>query len=211
MILLIDKPKGITSFDIIRILRKKLGIRKLGHAGTLDPIATGLMIIATESDTKKLNKFLKLDKIYEAEILLGIKTDSGDITGKIIKKQEPENINLNKIKNLKGNIKLKVPYYSAIKYKGKPLYKYARKGEFINIYKIMHIYWIKNIKLNKSILKIKLKVKSGTYIRSIAEEIGRRFGTVATVKELRRTQIGRYKIEEAMTLKSGANYYPKAI
>ncbi|KKW12680.1 MAG: tRNA pseudouridine synthase B, partial [Parcubacteria group bacterium GW2011_GWA2_49_9] len=83
-VLLIDKPKGITSFDCIRILRKELGIRKMGHAGTLDPMATGLMIIGVGDGTKKLHEFLKLDKTYEAEILLGIRTDTGDVTGNVV-------------------------------------------------------------------------------------------------------------------------------
>lgn len=201
-ILLIDKPKGITSFDVIRILRKKLGIHKMGHAGTLDPLATGLMIIATGSKTKELNNFLKLDKIYIADILLGTQTDTGDITGKIIKKKKVKNIDINKIKNLKGDIKLLVPYYSAIKHKGKPLYKYARENKKIKIKKDMFIYYLKIISLKDNILKIKIKVKSGTYIRSIAEEIGRQLGTVATIKNLRRIQIGEYKIKKAMTLQS---------
>ena len=87
-ILLIDKPKGITSFDCIRILRRKLGVRKMGHAGTLDPMATGLMIISVGEGTKRLQELLKLPKVYEAEILFGIKTDTGDITGKILEESK---------------------------------------------------------------------------------------------------------------------------
>ena len=135
MILLIDKPAGITSFDCIRILRKKLGVRKMGHAGTLDPMATGLMIIGVGEGTKKLQNFLKLDKIYEAEILLGVSTDTGDITGKILKELRIKNYELseeeieNALDGMVGKLELSVPAYSAIKRGGEPLYRKARRGE----------------------------------------------------------------------------------
>src|SRR3989344_3968101 len=120
MILLVDKPQGITSFDCIRILRRKLGVRKMGHAGTLDPMATGLMIIGVGEGTKKLQDFLKLDKTYEAEILLGVSTDTGDITGKILKKVGMMNYELREegikeiLRGMVGKLQLPVPAYSAI-------------------------------------------------------------------------------------------------
>ncbi|HBV00847.1 MAG TPA: hypothetical protein DEF00_00435 [Candidatus Taylorbacteria bacterium] len=138
MILLVDKPQGITSFDCIRILRRKLGVRKMGHAGTLDPMATGLMIIGVGEGTKKLQDFLKLDKTYKAEILLGVSTDTGDITGKILKELGSMNYELWKgkeaeikkiLEGMVGKLSLPVPAYSAIKRGGEPLYKKARRGE----------------------------------------------------------------------------------
>ena len=128
-IILIDKPKGITSFDVIRIIKKKYNIQKAGHAGTLDPNATGLMIIGIGNGTKKLNQYLKLDKVYNASILIGISTDTFDIDGKIINNQNIEKINLKNIKkelkNLIGKINLQVPIYSSIKINGQRLYKIA--------------------------------------------------------------------------------------
>lgn len=201
-IILIDKPKGFTSFDIIRVLRKKLGIRKMGHGGTLDPLATGLMIIGINKGTKELNSLLKLSKKYEAEILFGIQTDTGDITGKtIIEKEAPkltEKEVANVLKNMIGDIELSVPIYSAIKKQGKPLYEYARKGKEIDVpKKIMHIIDNELISLNGVVAVIKFNVKSGTYIRSIAEELGRKLHTVATLKNLRRTSIGDFSVNNA--------------
>ena len=130
MIILIDKPKGITSFDVIRRLRRELNIKKMGHAGTLDPLASGLMIIATEKDTKKLNDYLKLPKVYEAEILIGESRTTGDMEGEIVEKKEVNSLeNVEEIlSSLVGSIDLPVPKYSAIKVEGQALYKKARKG-----------------------------------------------------------------------------------
>lgn len=210
-VLLIDKPKGISSFDVIRILRKKLNIKKMGHAGTLDPNATGLMIIGINKGTKKLNEFLKLDKIYIASILFGISTDTFDIEGKITDEKEIKEIDINLIKkelnNLIGKINLQVPIYSAIKLKGKKLYDIARSGNKENIVpptKEMEIYDIKLLELkkenNKYILDIEIFVKSGTYIRSIVNELSKRLSIPMTLKDLRRTKIGEFKIENSYTL-----------
>ncbi len=278
-ILLVDKPKGITSFDCIRILRKKLNIRKMGHAGTLDPMATGLMIIGVGDGTKKLHEFLKLDKAYEAEILLGVKTDTGDITGKILEElpisnsQFSNNDSISKISNeemekilqtMIGKLELPVPAYSAIKRGGEALYKKARRGEVVDTpIKTMEITsveflglkilplkkggdpkgegfpplpppllpeevpslrggevlkegiegWLKSsasedggTSFNKGgislpIISARFDVTSGTYIRSLAEEFGRRLGVPATLAGLRRTRIGEYKVEDAEGLK----------
>lgn len=205
-IVLIDKPKGITSFDVIRRLRTKLGIRKMGHAGTLDPLASGLMIIGINDGTKKLSDFLKLPKVYEAEILLGRKTTTGDMEGEIIEHTPVTSIVLDEIKKvlagMVGTISLPVPAYSAIKQGGVPLYKKARKGQVIDApVKEMSIMWFT---LHDTyqwedgyVLKVELEVASGTYIRSIAEEVGKRLGLPATIKELRRTRIGTFSLSQA--------------
>ena len=210
-IILIDKPKGITSFDVIRILRKKYKIRKMGHSGTLDPLATGLMIIGVEEGTKELKDLIGLNKIYQASILLGKQTTTGDMEGKIIKSKKVNKINIKKIekilKEITGKILLPVPVYSAIKIKGQPLYKIARKKGYKSITppkKEMRIFWIKIKNHHKEgdyyILNLEMKVKSGTYVRSIAEEIGRKLKIPAMVKELRRTKIGKFKIENAIKI-----------
>ena len=208
-ILLIDKPKGITSFDVIRKLRKELGIKKMGHGGTLDPLASGLMIIGVEKGTKKLNHYLKLDKVYEAEVLLGKQTTTGDLEGEtteVEKVEEVKEVEIQKVlDSMLGVQKLAVPKYSAIKVNGRLLYDYARKGEDVEI-PIKEIE-IKNIKLNDHyqdgdyyILDIELEVSSGSYIRSIAEEIGRRLDYPATLQNLRRTRIGDFDIKDAQKI-----------
>ncbi len=206
-ILLIDKPKGITSFDVIRLLRRKLNIRKMGHAGTLDPLATGLMIIGIGEGTKKLSEYIKLNKTYEAEILLGIQTDTGDIEGKIIDEKEvsafPRATLEEALSFLKGKKKIRVPMYSAVKVGGKRMYARARAGdtsvrppekemevreiEFLNEY----------LEGKHQIISVRMDVSSGTYIRSLAEEFGKYLGVPATIKNLRRVRIGEFTIDQA--------------
>jgi tRNA pseudouridine55 synthase len=204
-ILLVDKPIGITSFDVIRILRRQTGIRKMGHAGTLDPLASGLMIIGINQGTKKLTKFIGLSKVYEAEILLGKKTTTGDLEGDVTEEKEVGNITKKQIekvlKEITGKIELPVPIYSAVKQKGQPLYKRVRKGESVKPpIKTMEIQWIKLKKFSKTTLSIELEVSSGTYIRSIAEEIGKRLNLPATLSDLKRTRIGNFSLAKARQL-----------
>ncbi len=212
--LLIDKPKGITSFDVIRRLRRKmfkdgLGEKKqkikIGHAGTLDPLASGLMIIGVGSGTKKLNEYIKLPKTYIAEVLIGEKRSTGDMEGEVIESKKVEHLDeaevLNALKEMVGVLRLPVPIYSAVKAGGKRLYKEARKGRKVII--PLRDMEIKNAQLlrmekdeGKYVLEVRFDVESGTYIRSLSEELGRRLGYPATTKELRRTQIGDFTIEE---------------
>lgn len=203
-IILIDKPKGVTSFDCIRILRKELGIKKMGHAGTLDPQATGLMIIGIEKGTKKLNDYLKLSKTYEATILLGIKTDSGDLEGNVLEEINLEDGNFSKKKIedavavLVGENELAVPIYSAIKRGGKPLYEYARKGLEVEIpIKKMTVLDANVLSVDFPYIKVFFNVESGVYIRSLVEEFGKTLGVPAVLSDLRRTSIGKFNVEGA--------------
>lgn len=208
MIFLIDKPEGITSYDVIRRLKKdgKVNTKeKIGHAGTLDPMATGLMIIGTDSDTKKLNKFLKLDKEYEATIKLGIKTNTGDITGEVLGEKAVPNIAKEKIlevlSSLIGEHEYVIPVFSAVKSGGEPLYKKARRGEKIDApFRKMKVISAELLDFNCRDIKAKFFVGSGTYIRSLAEVVGERLGTLATLSQLRRTKIGDFDVEKAETI-----------
>lgn len=214
-ILFVDKPKGITSFDVIRILRKKLGIRKMGHAGTLDPMASGLMIIGVNEGTKKMNEFLKLPKVYIADVQLGKKTDTGDLEGRVIEEKEVSNITEDKLREavegLVGKHLLPVPMYSAIKIGGRPLYKLARKKEkgsalteeeknITPPVKEMEVISAQLLEIQGNVFKIEMEVSSGSYIRTLGEELGRRLGYPATLAGLRRTKIGEFLIEDAMSL-----------
>lgn len=209
-IILIDKPKGITSFDVIRVLRRKLNIRKMGHAGTLDPLATGLMIIGINEGTKKLSDYLKLPKTYDAEILFGIKTDSGDVDGKIIEEKTIPPLEKEKIEDalhqMIGKRKIQAPMYSALKVAGKPLYKYARAGNTSVVapekeMEVREIEFLNEYFEGKhQIISVRMDVSSGTYIRSLAEEFGKYLGVPATIKNLRRTRVGEFSIEQAEKL-----------
>lgn len=198
-VILVDKEAGMTSYDVIRKLKRKGWSKKIGHAGTLDPFATGLMIIARDKSTKKLTHFLGLPKVYKVLVSLGESTDTGDIDGEVIETKEIPEISKvlvsSIVSNMKGDIELKVPKYSAIKKDGKALYKYARNGEDVEVpTKTMHITKAKVNYVSGNEISLTLGVKSGTYIRSIVEELGRKLGTVAHTKELRRTSIGKYKV-----------------
>lgn len=202
-LLIFDKEKGITSHDLVYKVRKKLGIKKVGHTGTLDPMATGVLVISIGKGTKTSDYILSSDKVYEAKIKLGVLTDSYDITGKIL---EEENVNFTEeeIKDalikLTGKISQRPPIYSALKVKGKKLYEYAREGKDVEIKKRdVEIYKIELLDFNgKDEFKILTKVSKGTYIRSLANDLGRSLGTFGTLTELRRTRSGSFKIEDAI-------------
>lgn len=208
MFLLVDKPKGITSHDVVDRLRILTGVKKIGHAGTLDPNATGLLIVGIGRDsTKKLgNLATKTDKTYIAEIVLGEERGTDDVEGKVIKK----NKRLRKtrkdevVKTLKlfiGKQSQVPPSHSAIKIKGKKAYELARKGKDVMLKprKIM-IYSIELISYKYPEVNFKVEVSSGTYIRSLARDIGRKLGTYAYLKNLRRTKIGKYDIDDGVKL-----------
>lgn len=205
-ILLVDKPKGITSFDVIRRLRKKLGIRKMGHAGTLDPLATGLLIIGVAEGTKKLKDLIGLPKTYETEILVGRRTTTGDMEGEVVESKKVESLKIEEVakvlEEMVGVLKLPVPVYSAIKKEGKPLYKYARQGKEVDVpIKEMKIYGMELLGVvcgdGECVVSVRMDVGSGTYVRSVAEEVGKRLGFPATVKELRRTKVGEFDVKDA--------------
>jgi len=208
-ILLVNKPKGISSFDVIRHLRRKTGIRKMGHAGTLDPLASGLMIIGVESGTKKLSEFIKLDKSYVADILLGRETTTGDMEGEIVKEAKVLFIEEDYIKELmnafNGEFELLPPKYSAIKKDGKALYKYARSGEEVEILpRVMKVYKSEFLGSDKVpegfILRVSFDVASGVYIRSLVIKIGELLGVPATLYDLKRTKIGEFDLKNAVNL-----------
>ncbi len=224
-ILFIDKPKGITSFDVIRLLRKKLGIKKMGHAGTLDPFATGLLIIGINEGTKHLSEYMGLSKTYVMDVLLGKRTETGDPEGMVLEEKEVifahsrelENKDIGKakkigleqlkkiLKGMEGEIELPIPKYSAVKHKGIPLYAYARKNIPVEEkLRKTEIFYLKLLGIEPQekniILKIEMKCEKGTYARAVGEEIGRRLGVPAMLQELRRTKIGDIDVGKAKNL-----------
>ncbi len=204
--LLIDKPKGKTSHDVIDELRKITKIKKIGHSGTLDPIATGLLILGIGREaTKKLSQFQKLDKEYWARIRLGAISDTFDVQGKImeIKVNEiPTKEKVEKVlRSFEGEILQTPPPYSAKKIKGVKLYELARKGILVAPKpKKVKIYKIELLKFKWPYLEIKINCSSGTYIRSLANDIGKKLGCGALVEELKRTKIGEFSLDKAVSL-----------
>ncbi|MCB9815664.1 tRNA pseudouridine(55) synthase TruB [Candidatus Nomurabacteria bacterium] len=220
-ILLIDKPKGITSFDVIRRLRRKYSdthdgekAPKIGHAGTLDPLATGLMILGVGKGTKKLTELVKLDKEYVAEVLIGERRTTGDMEGEVIEEkvvEETEEILQSKISSaladMVGELELPVSAYSATKVDGVPMYKRARKAEKTGDVvsevptRVMKVYKADpeglEISNDRAIATVRFFVGSGTYIRSLGEELGRRIGYPACLHDLRRTKVGDFDIKSS--------------
>lgn len=204
-ILLIKKPKSWTSHDVVAKLRSLLKEKKVGHAGTLDPFATGLLIILTGKKTKEADLFLKLDKEYLAKIHLGIKSSTFDIEGEkqkinIAQPPAPEKVK-EALKNFEGVILQTPPQFSAIKVKGQPAYKLARKGEKVKLKpRNVKIYEIKILNYDWPCLKIKVRCGSGTYIRSLAHDIGKVLGVGGYLFALTRTKIGEFDLRDAKSI-----------
>jgi len=204
-ILFIDKEKDWTSFDVVAKVRSISGIKKVGHAGTLDPFATGLLIVLVGKDaTKKQDEFMKLDKEYEAVLELGKTSTTGDPEGEIKqtsteKYQIPNKDRVNKIlKEFIGGTEQIPPIFSAIKINGKKAYELARKGKEVKLKsRKVKIYSIELLNYDYPFLKLKINCGSGTYIRALAFDIGERLKAGAYLTELRRTKIGLYDIKDA--------------
>ena len=203
--LLIDKRVGVTSREEVNFLSKKLGIKKAGHIGTLDPFADGLLIVLFGSSTK-ISPFLEtMDKEYIATLSLGKKTNSGDLTGEvIIEKDVPvlSNERINEVfQSFKGKQNQLPPLLSAIKVNGKPLYKYARSGEEITRKeREIEIYSLDLISFSNNEIVFKARVSKGTYIRTLGEDIAERLGTVGHLVKLTRTKIGNYSLKDAKSV-----------
>jgi tRNA pseudouridine55 synthase len=207
--LLVDKPACWTSHDVVakvrNILKKEAGHKvKVGHTGTLDPFATGLLILMVGSHTKRAAEFSKLGKTYEAEIVLGKVSSTGDPEGEITQKSDKvptqEEVN-NTLEEFTGEIEQTPHKFSAMKIDGQRAYKLAREGKEVKLEpRKVTIYSIKDVKYNYPKLKFTTEVSSGTYIRSLAEDIGKNLGTGAYLSELRRTQVGSFNIDKAQSI-----------
>ena len=204
-LLLVNKPSGITSFKLVNLIKKKLQVKKAGHCGTLDPLASGLMLVLTGKATKSQDKFMKQDKVYFASVKLGTKTDSGDMAGKIIQQSDYAHVNIDNIKDVCkdfiGETEQIPPMFSALKVGGKKLYELARKGiEIERKKRKITIYFIDVIDYSGGIIKMKVKCSSGTYIRTLAENIGEKLNTHAVLENLVREEIGIYSLKNALSL-----------
>ena len=208
-VILIDKPQGMTSFGVVARLRRVLSNQagkkvKVGHTGTLDPFATGLMIIVTGKKCREAETFTKLDKWYEAEIILGKNSSTGDPEGEItdVSDYEPSLKEVQQVvSQFVGKIEQTPPIFSAIKINGERAYRLAREGKQVKIPKrVIEIYSLELLAYEYPKLKIRTHVSSGTYIRTLAVDIGEKLGTGAYCENLRRMKIADYSIDEAKTL-----------
>jgi tRNA pseudouridine55 synthase len=204
-ILVVNKDKDWSSRDVVNKLNHIFNERKIGHAGTLDPLATGVLVICTGRYTKFVSKLISDEKEYIATMHLGIKTDTLDITGNVIQK-EIVNIPLTRLESVLNSFKCSyeqtVPIYSAVQIDGKRLYDYARKGIEIETPKrIVTIYDIELIKYENQDVVFKVVVSKGTYIRSLIDDIAKKLGTIATMTDLKRTREGIFSIDDAYSIK----------
>ena len=205
-ILVIYKEKGYTSRDVVNILGRELKTKKIGHTGTLDPLATGVLVVCVNQGLKLVELLTDHDKEYIAKVKLGIETDTLDITGNILKSDNVRNYSKVEVeevlKRFVGKIKQMVPKYAAIKVNGKKLYEYARNGEEVELpVRDIEIYDLKLVSdVKNGEFYIKCHVSKGTYIRSLVRDIGKALGTVATMVELERTKLGKFSLEDTYTL-----------
>ena len=203
-ILIIDKPQDYTSHDVVAKCRKILQTKKIGHTGTLDPLATGVLVLCVGAATKLVDYLTCDDKIYDATMKLGIKTDTGDITGNVIESREwnaPETIEDGFWRTFIGKQTQIPPMYSAIKKDGVKLYELARQGiEVERAAREIEIWDISHVSVSGDTIKYRVHCSKGTYVRVLCEDIAEKLETVGTMTELRRIQSGKFSIEEACTI-----------
>ena len=208
-LLLINKDKNMTSRDVINKLNHIFSMKKIGHAGTLDPLATGVMVCLFGKYTKLVDLITSYNKEYIAEIKLGIKTDTLDITGNVIETQNVKVTNEDILKvfdNFPKEYMQEVPIYSAVKINGKKLYEYARNKETIELPKRkVNIYNLELISFNKDIITFKVKVSKGTYIRSLINDLCEKLNTIGTMNNLIRTKQGNFDIKDSYKLEDILN------
>jgi tRNA pseudouridine55 synthase len=212
---LADKPVGPSSHAIVNYFRKQSGLKRVGHCGTLDPLASGLLIMLVGRDFTKLqDKYLKQDKEYLVTARLGVATDSYDVTGQITARSDWASVAkitksevLEQLKHFRGTIEQTVPIFSAVKIAGQKLYQKARRGETVTLpsrqvtlYELELVDFKKDVKKEELSCSLRVKCSSGTYIRSLVHDLGQKLGVGAHVSKLRRTQIGNFHVKNAMTI-----------
>lgn len=204
-VLLLNKPLGWTSFDVVNKLRKKLKIKKIGHAGTLDPLATGLLVICTGKMTKQIDRFQAQEKEYTGKLILGQTTPSHDLETQVTEPVSIEHISehdlLTTVKKFQGTIQQIPPLHSAIKVDGQRAYAFARKGKEVELKpREVVVSTFEITEVQKPALKFRIVCSKGTYIRSLARDFGNELGVGAYLSELCRTRIGDFRLEQALSL-----------
>lgn len=209
-LILIDKPAGPTSHDVVDLIRRRFRIPKVGHGGSLDPQATGLLVILIGRGTKLSNRFLGSDKEYEGTLRLGLTTDSYDLDGEVVATAPAEGVTLAQLEEamirFRGDLMQTPPMVSAIKKNGVPLYKLARKGETVEREpRLVHIYEFSLVSFTPPDAAFRVRCTKGAYIRSIAHDLGQALGCGAALARLRRVAAGAFRVEEAVPLDTALN------
>ena len=207
MIINIDKPIDWSSFDVVKKIRNITNHKKVGHGGTLDPFASGVLIIGTEIDTKALNRISNSDKTYEAELVLGRTTDTLDTEGSIVDEMKipkiKSNILVSVLNSFLGSQKQQPPMYSAKKHKGTRLYKLARKNIEVDRKDVdININSIDLIDFSSNSIKFRVDCSKGTYVRVLGKDIAEKLGTVGYLTSLKRTKVGNYLVNDSISVKS---------
>jgi tRNA pseudouridine55 synthase len=210
-LLLVRKPAGWTSFDVVHRISRMFGIKKVGHAGTLDPLATGLLIVCTGKKTKILGTFVGLEKEYDAEMTLGGRTESFDAATPVIEAKSTEGIDESRVlavlREFTGTRLQVPPMWSAVSVKGKRLYKYAREGvEVQRPPREIVVQSIVPLLVRVPVVRFSVTCSKGTYIRSLVNEMGERLGCGAYLSALERTRIGPYRLADSVTIEELAAY-----
>jgi tRNA pseudouridine55 synthase len=204
-LLLVDKPGGWTSFDVVNKIRHTFGIRKVGHAGTLDPLATGLLIVCTGRKTKDIAQYMGLEKEYDATMILGARTESFDAQTPVVEQRSTDDVTRQAVRDALDEfvgVQMQVPpMWSAVKVDGKPLYKYARRGKEVERKpREVFIRSIVPTKIDVPEVCFTVVCSKGTYIRALVNDIGERLGCGAYVSGLVRTRIGEFHLREALSV-----------
>jgi tRNA pseudouridine55 synthase len=203
-LLLLDKPAGVTSFDCVQVVKRKLSAGRVGHCGTLDPAARGLLLLLVGTATRQQESFLGLEKYYCFKAQFGVKTSTGDREGRTIEERPHDHVAKTALETVLvgfvGNSRQTPPMYSALKYKGKPYYHYARKGlEVPRVPRPISIASLSLLSLDLPYWEGRLVCSRGTYVRTLVEDVAERLGTCGTLVELVRERIGPYEREQALT------------
>jgi tRNA pseudouridine55 synthase len=206
-VVVIDKPSGLTSFDVVARVRRAFGERRVGHAGTLDPMATGVLPVCVGEATKLVPFLMGGEKVYEAEALLGVTTDTLDATGKVLDSRDAGRVTVDDVRALLGRfvgeIQQRPPMHSALKVDGRRLYELARAGvEVEREARTIRVHAIDLVSFRTPRLELKVRCGKGTYIRSLIADLGDALGPGAHMSALRRTQVGAFTLAEAVTLET---------
>jgi len=204
-IMVVNKPSGITSHDVVAFVRRKFKMRRVGHAGTLDPMATGVLVILLGKSTRLFDKFVAFDKSYRATLRLGVKTATADIMGQVLLERPYTDIDEAKIKDVftrfTGDIEQKPPMVSAVKHKGERLYKIARQGKIVErLARRVRIDELRILQCHLPDVEFLMSCSKGTYVRQLAEDVGEVLGCGACISQIERTKVGPFGIKDAVIL-----------
>lgn len=203
--LLVHKPRGMTSHDVVEVVRKKLGVRRIGHTGTLDPMAEGLLILLVGSATKSQHAFQGHEKVYKATLRLGVQTDTGDATGRSIREASVPTLPRGRIEetlaSFQGSMAQTPPAYSAVKVQGRPAYWWARRQRPVTLSaRTVHLADLELLECAGQQITFRVRCSAGTYVRTLAEAIAESLGTVGHLESLTRLSVGAWRLEDAKPL-----------